>query len=196
MPPLAPAPPPRHPPPRSAPSPTTFAIAFAWALLAMYAAHAVDFPGSLVDFTRATGGGVLLDLKPSFSEAGVYQRLASYGAAGRDNYAFRNLTVDVLLPLSLLPFLFLLMRYALARLALPRAARAGLLALPLAYVAFDLAENASVLLLLARFPERLPTVAQLLPYLTVIKRAAVVLSIVVPLSVVGVSTLFSELRGR
>lgn len=78
----------------------------------MFSVHALDFPGSVPNFRNRSGGGILLDIKPAFSEAGVYERLDSYGEEGRRIYSFRNATVDVVLPLSLLPFLFLFMRFS------------------------------------------------------------------------------------
>lgn len=153
------------------------------AVLIVFAVHFLDFPGSVPDFRRASGGGVLLDVKPSFSEEETYRRLAAYGEEGRDNYAFRNRTVDVLLPLAVLPFLFLLMLRAANRLNLGRTARAFLLSLPFVYVVFDLAENGSVLALLAGFPDRMRLLTAALPYLTSVKRAASMLALVIPLLV-------------
>lgn len=170
-----------------------FALAFLFALLAVVAVHALDFPGSVTDFTRSSGGGALLDTKPSFSEAMIYERLEAYGEAGRENYAFRNLSVDILLPLSLLPLLLLSMQHGLERVSLGRGPRAFLLFLPLLYLAFDLAENASVLVLLANFPDRVHVVATVLPYLTTLKRAALLPAIVIPLSIVSISFVRSKL---
>jgi hypothetical protein len=78
----------------------TFVIAGVWALLVVLAVHFLQFPGSVPDFTRASGGGVLLDASPAFTPDATFERLAAYGEAGRQNYSFRNVTVDVLLPLS------------------------------------------------------------------------------------------------
>lgn len=157
------------------------------AVLIVFAVHFLEFPGSVPDFRRASGGGVLLDVRPSFSEEETYRRLAAYGEEGRDNYAFRNRTFDVLLPLGVLPFLFLLMLRAANRLTLGRPARAFLLSLPFVYVVFDLAENGSVLALLANFPVRMHVLATLLPYLTTVKRAASMLALVIPLLIFGYS---------
>src|SRR5207244_1419687 len=101
-----------------------------------------------------------------------YQRLSGYGEAGRRNYWFRNLTVDIVLPLSVLPFLFLLMRRAVTPLSRHRFIRAFLLSLPFVYMMFDLLENSAVLVLFANYPERLDLLARSLPYATMIKRAA------------------------
>src|SRR5829696_9766289 len=94
--------------------PSSFSIALVWAVVVVLAVHLVRFSGSVPDFVALSGGGVLLDAAPAFTPDDTYQRLTDYGEAGRSNYAFRNITVDVVLPLSVLPFLFLLMRRALA----------------------------------------------------------------------------------
>jgi hypothetical protein len=157
------------------------AAAFALAIVVFIAVHFVSFPGSVPDFRRASGGGTLLDMTPEFSEDALYARLTGYGAEGRSSYAFRNVTVDVLLPFALLPFLFLWMRSALDRLSLGRWSLALLLAIPVLYVIFDLVENGLVLTMLAKFPLRMHLLASVLPYVTIIKRAASMVAILGPL---------------
>lgn len=61
--------------------------------------------------------------------------------------------------------------------------RGVMLAAPIAYVTFDLVENAMVLALLKRYPERLSVLAAALPYATIIKRVASVLALLLPLAV-------------
>jgi hypothetical protein len=141
------------------------------------------------NFERLSGGGVLLDVKPSFSEEMTYQRLSEYGDEGRKNYVFRNLTVDIVLPLAVFPALFLLMRHALKRSSLGRIARALLFSLPFLYVAFDLVENGTVLALLGYFPDRMHLLAGILPYITIVKRTASLLALAIPLVVLGVALL-------
>lgn len=157
------------------------------AVLVVFAVHSLDFPGSVPNFERLSGGGVLLDVKPSFSEEMTYQRLSEYGDEGRKNYVFRNLTVDVVLPLAVFPALFLLMRHALKRSSLGRIARALLFSLPFLYVAFDLVENGTVLALLGYFPDRMHLLAGILPYITMVKRTASLLALAIPLVVLGVA---------
>ena len=161
------------------------ALTFLVAVLVVFVVHALDFYGSVPNFTRSSGGGTLLDTKPSFSEEEIYARLQDYGEEGRRLYFFRNVTVDVLLPLSLLPFLFLFMREALKALDLGPVSRVVLISLPFAYVAFDFAENAAVLALLAAFPERVHPLASVLPYLTLVKRTASILALIVPVAVLS-----------
>jgi hypothetical protein len=170
-------------------------LALAIAALMAFAVHALDFPGSVHNFQRVSDGGVLLDVKPSFSEEETYQRLTAYGEEGRDNYAFRNLTVDVLLPLAMLPAFLLLMRHALRAFSLSRASQTILYSFAFVYVLFDLAENGAVLALLASYPDRMHLLAAILPYLTVVKRAASLLAIGLPLVLFGV-TLLRWIRRR
>jgi hypothetical protein len=163
----------------------TLLIATIVAVTVVVAVHAFDFPGSVPRFEKVSGGGVLLDAIPAFSVDDVYARLSGYGEEGRASYAFRNLTVDVLLPLSVLPVLFLIARRAGASWPSVSAFRLVLLAVPFVYVVFDLAENGLVLSLLSSYPDRQPAVAAVLPYVTSIKRVASLLAIVVPLSILG-----------
>ena len=157
------------------------------AVLVVFAVHSLDFPGSVPNFERLSGGGVLLDVKPSFSEEMTYQRLSEYGDEGRQNYVFRNLTLDVVLPLTVFPALFLLMWNALKRFSFGRIARVFLFSLPYLYVAFDIIENGTVLTLLGYFPDRMHLLAGILPYITVVKRSASLLALAIPLVIFGVA---------
>jgi hypothetical protein len=154
--------------------------AFVLAVLVVLAVHLLDFPGSVPNFVEVSRGGTLLDASPAFTTAATYERLAAYGEAGRQNYSFRNMTVDVLLPLSVLPFLFLLMIGALRAVAVSRSVQLLLLSVPFLYVIFDLLENALVLRLLAGYPERLDFLATILPYMTEIKRGASLIALGLP----------------
>ena len=172
----------------------TFITAMAGALLVFFAVHFMDFQGSVPRFKEVSQGGALLDVSPSFSVDEIYRRISDYGEAGRRSYSFRNVTVDVLLPLSLLPFLLLLMLKAVNPLKLSRSSQALLLSFPVVYVVFDLAENTVVLILLAHFPERMDKLAAILPYVTSVKRLGSLLAIFVPLGILGVRFLGSKLR--
>jgi hypothetical protein len=171
---------------------TIFVAALVWAVLVVIAVHFLDFPGSVPDFQHASGGGTLLDASPAFSSTGVYSRLDEYGEDGRRNYAFRNMTIDVLLPLSVLPFLFLMMRKAVMPFRFGQLLRAALLSLPVIYVVFDLLENSIVLVLLGNYPQRLDLLAVSLPYTTIVKRAASLLAMAVPLVMMGLNSVRSR----
>jgi hypothetical protein len=162
-----------------------FVGALVWALAVVLVVHFVKFPGSVPDFREVTRGGILLDASPAFTSDATYQRLAEYGEAGRRNYAFRNVTVDVLLPLSVLPFLVLLTFRAVHVFAPGATLRLMLLSLPFLYVAFDFIENATVLRLLAMYPDRMTLLAGTLPYVTLVKRAMSLFAIGLPVALIG-----------
>ena len=167
----------------------TFVMALLWAVFVMVVVHVTDFPGSVPDFRHASAGGILLDAVPAFTPDAIYERLAGYGEAGRRNYAFRNVTVDVILPLSLLPFFVLLMRRAATSASVNARARLVLMSVPVLYVVFDFLENAVVLMLLAHYPLRMDRWATLLPALTIVKRIASVLALIVPLAILAVRSI-------
>lgn len=164
------------------------------AAVVVFAVHFLDFPGSVPDFEKDSGGGTLLDVRPAFSEDAIRARFEGYGEAGRESYSFRNATIDILLPLSVLPFLFLFMRHAIENTRLTGPLRSLLISLPFAYVVFDLAENGAVSALLRLYPGRLGLLAALLPYLTVIKRAASMLALLIPILLLAVAPLRSGPR--
>lgn len=152
-----------------------------WALLVFICVHFLHFPGSLPDFREASGGGTLFDNDIAWTPEELYQRLGSFGERGRDNYVFRNLTVDMLLPLSLFPFLYLWMRRSIRDLeSIPL--RQGLLALPWAYLLFDVIENLIVLALILNFPLQMPILVAVLPYATLLKRLGVFASLIILLT--------------
>ncbi len=163
-----------------------FVVAFVLAFLVVFAVHFLDFPGSVPRFKEISGGGVLLDQSPSFSVEAIYKRLSDFGEDGRKDYALRNVTVDILLPISLLPFLFLLMFRAIRPLQLSHSLRLLLLSLPVVYVVFDFAENADVLVLLNNYPTRMELMAGILPYVTLVKRVASLLALVVPVVIFAI----------
>lgn len=109
-----------------------FALSFLAAAIVFVAAHFLDFPGSVPDFVNVSGGGILLDMKPEFSEDALYARLENFGEPGRANYAFRLVTVDLVLPLALLPFLLMMMWKTARRISFPKTIRVILLSLPVA----------------------------------------------------------------
>ena len=162
-----------------------FLSTFLWAAVVVVLVHTADFPGSVPNFRDESGGGILLDVKPAFTPDEIYRRLEGYGERGRRNYYFRNLTVDVLLPLSVLPFFVLLASRSAPAGSRPFA-RWVLIAFPSLYVLFDLVENATVLRLLGAYPERLNGLASTLPFTTLLKRTASLLALAAPLALLGI----------
>lgn len=164
------------------------------ALAAFGAQHVFHFKGSVPYFSQVSGGGELFDVVPSGSMTELYQRLADFGAAGRSEYVFRNKTTDVLLPLLLLLALVMGTERLCRRFSLG-AWQNVVAALPYAYVTSDLAENLTVVSLIRHYPEKLATLATLLPILTWLKQLTFSASLLV---LVGGATviLVDRLRSR
>jgi hypothetical protein len=136
------------------------------------AVHFLTFKGSVPHFVQVSNGEALFDTSIARSADDLHERLQRMGEAGRQEYVFRNLTTDLLLPLSLLPLLYLGTKRLRRRFSLGQAGKV-LLFLPAAYVVFDLIENSLVVALILDFPERQATLASMLPVVTMIKRLAV-----------------------
>jgi hypothetical protein len=149
-----------------------FTVALFVAILVYVPIHFLDFKGTVPHFVRIANGQTIFDRSIPDNPAELYERIERFGEDGRQEYVFRNLTTDFVLPFSLLPFFLLsLMRFN------RRNNLAGLgrflLALPIAFVGLDLVENFSVVWLIYRFPEQQEFVSMLLPLATVLKRVAV-----------------------
>lgn len=153
----------------------------AFALTVFAVTHFAPIPGGLVDLRAATGGRPILDLQPSFSADDVYARLDAFGEAGRELYQRFLVTTDVVFPLSLLGFLVAFARYASG--GMTAAWRVALLAVPIAWFALDMGENASVYWLLSLYPERDDAIAGVVGFVTSAKRAALFAAIGAPILV-------------
>lgn len=149
-----------------------FYVALTVAVVVFALIHFVPFAGSVPHFIRITDGGALFDTKIPSSTRDLYERIEGYGEEGRKEYIFRNLTTDILLPLAMLPALFLGTRRVNRRFAL-KVTGTVLLALPFVYVALDIVENLTVISLISHYPERQPELATALPIVTMLKRFAV-----------------------
>ena len=155
-------------------------IAFTLVLLTFVVTHVLPIPGGLHDLMNLTGGQPILDQQPAFSSDETYRRLAALGEPGRTMYRRILLTTDVVFPLSVLAFLFVLARFTLRRLAQPSAVRRLLLVLPFAYFVPDMIENASIFVMLSDFPVRHEFLGKGLGYLTVTKRVSLFVAILLP----------------
>jgi hypothetical protein len=167
-------------------------FAFVVAFLAFAATHLLPIEGNVRALTSATEGQPILDMKPSFSSDEVYQRLAAFGAVGRAAYRQTITTTDIVFPLSVFVFLFLLARYTAGRLNVGGRLRPLLLALPIAYFAADMAENAAVLAMLWDYPQRHDLIGGSIGYVTVVKRVAQAAALLGPL----VLLLAGRIRGH
>lgn len=160
---------------------------FALMFVVFAVTHIASFPGTVSHFREVTGGQKILDLQASSSSDETWQRLDAMGEAGRAAYLQLVGVVDVVFPLSVTLALVALALFTARRLAVQRPQQRrsltiALVALPLAYLAFDFSENLVVLRLLLSFPARLEFEGALVGWLTRGKRVAEILAFVVPLA--------------
>ena len=156
------------------------------------ATHVASFPGTLAHFRAVTGGQQILDLQPAASADEVWRRLDAMGPDGRAAYRRLARVVDVAFPLAGTAFLVVLAAFAARRARASRVVAAALLALPVAYLIADAAENLVVVRLLDAFPARLDDAASILGALTRAKRGAQTAAFVAPL----VALLIARARTR
>lgn len=159
----------------------TVVLSFAVMFTAFVVTHLLWFPGSIRHLMEVTGGRKILDMQASGSADETYARLEAFGELGRAFYLRAILTVDLFFPLSVFVFLLLLARFVSERAQLPGALKRALKLLPVAYVLLDFLENASVLLMLQHYPDRLELLAGSVGYLTRGKRVSMVAALLLPI---------------
>ncbi len=93
-------------------------------------------------------GGEMLDVRPGYTHEEAVAALEGYGESGRRMYILSSLTLDTLLPATYVTLLAGLL-YRLR----PGERWEKLAFLPLLAGAFDLAENARIVVLLTGYPE-------------------------------------------
>lgn len=166
----------------------TVLIAFGITLVIFIATHVAPIPGNLRDLMVVNGGHAILDQAPAFSTEAVYDRLDAFGANGRALYQRFLLTTDIVFPLGLLAFLFLLARFSAQRLDGWRALQTFLPFVPVLWFGLDVTENLSIVALLSDYPEQNAFVASHLGIITLAKRYALVLSILAPAALLFYAT--------
>ncbi|MBA3468954.1 MAG: hypothetical protein H0T53_04855 [Herpetosiphonaceae bacterium] len=117
-------------------------------------------------YTRGVGSP---DSSFWYSSADLYHFAEAYGAAGRQAYVRARFTFDVAWPLVYTAFLASAISWLYQR-AFPAGSpwRYASLA-PLLGLGFDFLENSAAALVMARYPQPTPVVAQLAPVFTLIK---------------------------
>lgn len=155
-------------------------IALVIALVIFVLTHFAPIPGSLADLSSVNGGHAILDQQPAFTTQSVYERLNAFGDEGRRLYQRFLLTTDIVFPLGLLAFLFLLARFTAARLVATPVLEVLLPIIPLVWFALDMVENLSIVALLSDYPEQNELIAANIGLVTVAKRYALVASILLP----------------
>ncbi len=112
-----------------------------------------------------------LDTLGSYSPQEAYRLLASYGDQGRQQYLVTELTLDVLYPLSTALFFGLLTLYSFRQGFPDHPWTRWLVLIPLAELAVDFLENASIVVMLARYPAEMPLLAAASNVFTTLKFA-------------------------
>ena len=155
-------------------------IAFLIATAVFINTHLLQFPGSVGYLMEHINGQETLDMSPSFSTATTYERLDAFGGTGRALYMRTMLTVDIVFPLIMFLFLYLLSKYASHTWRLNKTLRRTLGSLPILYLSLDFLENLFIFLILNNYPEQLDYVASHIGYITTGKRIAMFSSIIAP----------------
>jgi hypothetical protein len=140
--------------------------------------NAVLLPLATARLSVLSGGAAPLDSRMSYTPDQAYAVLEAYGPAGRDFDLNAELTVDLVYPIVYGLFCSLAILYFLQRFATGRPALARLALVPFLAVLVDYLENASLIVLLLTYPQRLTAVAALAGLLTTTKWVLLGLSLV------------------
>jgi len=143
--------------------------------------HFFDIPRSSKAVTKALNGREIFDKKPSYTSDEVYARIESFPENGRLLYQQFTYTIDILFPITLFVFLFLLSRFVIKRMALSKTSQIVLMAVPVLWLSMDFIENTIIFNLLNNFPVKNHALAGSLGYITIIKFALLLLSILAPI---------------
>ncbi len=139
-------------------------------LFAIYCVFAFAIMPNLM--RASENGGGPLDLLFSYSPQIAYEHIESYGDM-RDQIAKLSLTIDTAYPI-IYTSLFMVLVYLLAKFIWPAREKLHRLALiPIFAFIFDLCENASVVIMLKSYPEKLGGVARMASTFTSLKWTSV-----------------------
>jgi hypothetical protein len=163
--------------------PTALATTLGLFLITLLVTHFVPVPGGVLALRSSVNHQKLFDQNPAFSPDETYRRIVAFGQGGRDAYQQFTYTSDLMFPLALFLFLFVLARFMGERVALAKLTRIMLSAAPIVWFMSDLIENGTVYFLLSTYPTRHAVAATLLPYVTVSKFSLLVVSFGLPLVV-------------
>ena len=134
----------------------------------------VAFPYFTGQLKSASGGFGMLDTSLFLRTDQIHQMVAAYGDAGRNIYASDLLTADLLFPVVYALLLAALIRYLFREIYPPADPKQRAVVLPFAAMAFDYAENITILALLSAYPKPAALLAGILPLLTALKWLLVV----------------------
>ena len=139
---------------------TVFAVLFALTIGALLGENLLYFPLSVPYMKELAAGAPLLDMRPGYTPADVYDLFDRLGQSGRGAYLRLLWTIDLLLPALFCLFLSSAIR---------RGAFRASQSIPLLAAVCDYAENIMVTILLLRYPMHEPALVQLASVFTVTK---------------------------
>jgi hypothetical protein len=142
--------------------------------------HFFDIPRSSKALTKALNRLEIFDKKPAYTSTEVYSRMELFPENGRLLYQQFTYTIDILFPLTLFVFLFLLSQFVINRITISRTSQIVLMIVPVLWLSMDFIENAIIFNLLNHFPVKNYTLAGSLGYITITKFSLLLLSILAP----------------
>jgi hypothetical protein len=163
--------------------PTTLVLVLGMFLAILLATHVAPIPGGVRALQASVDQQKLFDQTPAFSPDEVYRRIVAYGEVGRATYQQFTFTTDLIFPLGLFLFLFVLGRFVGERVAVGKLTRVILGVGPILWFMSDLVENGIVHFLLSTYPTRHAVPATMLAYVTVAKFFLLLVSFALPLAV-------------
>lgn len=166
--------------------------AFVIFIIAFIGTHFFPIPKSSRAVSIVLNGREIFDKKPSYSAEEVYTRLSEFPKAGIELYKSFTYTIDVLFPLTLLAFLFLLSRFVAGQSTIRKPLKTFASVIPIIWFASDMVENIVIFQLLDRFPERQNFLAGSLGYITITKFTLLLLSVVTPVLTILLRKKFAQ----
>jgi hypothetical protein len=158
--------------------------AFVIFMIAFIGTHFFPIPRSSKAVSIALNGREIFDKKPSYSAEEVFARISHFPEAGIELYKSFTYTIDVLFPLTLLAFLFLLSRFIVDQSPAPKPLKIVASLLPIVWFAIDMVENSVIYQILNRWPEPHNFLAGSLGYITITKFTLLLLSILTPVLII------------
>ena len=167
------------------------------ALLALAVAllcSALVLPSVADSAGAASGGAGTPDLTPVYSASDLYRWAEAYGEDGRAAYVRARFTFDLVWPLVYALFLTTAITWLLGRSLAPENGWRLANLVPTAGALLDYLENVSASVVMLRYPNRTPIIAEVAPVFSLLKWIAIAGSFL--LLVAGVVLVVRDLSGR
>lgn len=156
-------------------------------LITLLVTHAAPIPGGVHALQARVNHQQLFDQHPAFSPAELYDRVAAFGAIGREAYQHFTYSTDLIFPLALFSFLVVLAGFVGERVGSMGTPHRILQLAPILWLATDLVENGIIFFLLAAYPTQHAVPETMLAYVTVSKFVLLLLSFTLPLVLLALS---------